>query len=169
MKRWELTDLYMIFSGNLPYQLLSHARRVVMAFPVNHEFDMTEIRFQTTLFLFNHKKMYLSFNRIRMLANVVDVFMIAESNITAGGDPKPLHFFEAFRSGFLAEFQHKILYVYRDFFPAGYVKDGWKADRCICPDFHDVINSEIWTIFPQVHSDTYVQIWDATSKRSFTR
>ena len=66
-----------------------------------------------------------------MLANVVDVFMIGESNITSGGDSKPLHFFEAFKSGYLAEFQHKILYVYRDQFPPGYVEDGWKADRCV--------------------------------------
>ena len=36
------------FSENLPYKLLSHARRVVMAFPVNHEFDMTEIRYDAT-------------------------------------------------------------------------------------------------------------------------
>ena len=64
-----------------------------------------------------------------MLANVVDVFIIGESNITAGRDPKPLHFFEALKSGFLDEFQHKILYVYRDHFPAGAVADGWKADR----------------------------------------
>ena len=76
-----------------------------------------------------------------MLANVVDVFVIAESNITAGGATKPLRFFEAFRSGYLADFQHKILYVYRDNFPSGYVKDGWKADRCLvqkCQIFNSV-------------------------------
>ena len=66
-----------------------------------------------------------------MLANVVDIFVIAESNITAGGAAKPLRFFEAFRSGYLANFQHKILYVYQDHFPSGYVRDGWKADRCL--------------------------------------
>ena len=33
------------FPGKIPYQLSTHAQRVVMAFPVNHEFDMTEIRF----------------------------------------------------------------------------------------------------------------------------
>ena len=74
-----------------------------------------------------------------MLANVVDVFIIAESNISAGGEPKPLNFFEAFRSGFLAEFQHKILYVYRDHFPPGYVIDGWKADRCCTQNFNDIM------------------------------
>ena len=76
-----------------------------------------------------------------MLANVVDVFIIAESNISAGGEPKPLNFFEAFRSGFLAEFQHKILYVYRDHFPPGYVIDGWKADRCLIQNVHDLMYS----------------------------
>ena len=46
-----------------------------------------------------------SFSRIRMLADVVDVFIIAESNITTGGDSKPLHFFEAFKAGYLAGWQ----------------------------------------------------------------
>ena len=69
------------------------------------------------------------------MASVVDVFIIAESNITAGGDTKPLRFFEALKSGFLAEFQHKILYVYRDHFPAGAVADGWKADRLSVHNF----------------------------------
>lgn len=63
-----------------------------------------------------------------MLADIVDVFIVAESNITAFGEAKPLYFFEAFKAGFLKEHQHKILYVYQDQFPAGYVEDGWKAD-----------------------------------------
>ena len=64
-----------------------------------------------------------------MLASVVDVFIVAESNVTASGDAKPLYFFEAFKAGFLDEFQHKILYVYQDRFPAGYVENGWLADE----------------------------------------
>ena len=64
-----------------------------------------------------------------MLADVVDVFIVSESNITTGGDSKPLHFFEAFKAGYLEEFQHKILYVYQDLFPPGYVENGWKADE----------------------------------------
>ena len=73
--------------------------------------------------------MYMFLARIRMLASVVDVFIIAESNITAGGETKPLYFFEAFKAGYLEEFQHKILYVYQDHFPPGYVENGWKADE----------------------------------------
>ena len=84
-----------------------------------------------------------------MLANVVDVFIIAESNISAGGEPKPLNFFEAFRSGFLAEFQHKILYVYRDHFPPGYVIDGWKADRYLIQKIYVMMYSE------SSHTDTF--------------
>ena len=81
--------------------------------------------------LSNLNNLMFSFSRIRMLADVVDVFIISESNITTGGDSKPLHFFEAFKAGYLAEFQHKIMYVYQDHFPDGFVKDGvldgWKA------------------------------------------
>ena len=62
-----------------------------------------------------------------MLSSVVDIFIIAESNITAGGDRKPLFFFEAMKAGFLKEFHHKILYVFQDHFPPGYVENGWKA------------------------------------------
>ena len=100
-----------------------------MAFPVNHELDMTEIRFTSFYSTTEHNLISRFFNRIRMLANVVDVFIIGESNITCAGDSKPLHFFEAFKSGYLAEFQHKILYVYRDEFPSGYVEDGSKAQK----------------------------------------
>ena len=32
-----------------------------------------------------------------MLASVVDIFIIAESNVSASGDTKPLYFFEAFK------------------------------------------------------------------------
>ena len=85
-----------------------------------------------------------------MLANVVDIFVIAESNITAGGAAKPLRFFEAFRSRYLANFQHKILYVYRDHFPSGYVKDGWKADRCL------IQNCQVFLFFIKFSSGTYV-------------
>ena len=49
----------------------------------------------------------------------------------AGGDPKPLYFFDAFRNGFLCDVQDKILYVYLDSFPDGYVADGWLADGSV--------------------------------------
>ena len=32
-----------------------------------------------------------------MLDSVVDIFIIAESNVSASGDAKPLYFFEAFK------------------------------------------------------------------------
>ncbi len=48
--------------------------------------------------------------------------------LSLGGDPKPLYFLNAFRKGYLCEFQNQILYVYLDKFPKGYVEDGWLAD-----------------------------------------
>ena len=53
---------------------------------------------------------------------------VSPSNLFSGGDPKPLYFYNAFVKGYLCEFQHKILYVYLDKFPKGYVEDGWLAD-----------------------------------------
>ena len=80
-----------------------------MGMIVNHELSFTEVRFYE-------------------LAKVVDVFVILESPITSGGDPKPLHFFDALQQGFLREFQDKILYVYLPEIPQNYIDDGWLAE-----------------------------------------
>ncbi len=49
-------------------------------------------------------------------------------NSFAGGDSKPLYFFDAFKSGFLHEFQHKILYIHLRTIPQEFILDGWKAE-----------------------------------------
>lgn len=85
-------------------------RRIVMGIVMNHELRMLEVR-------------------IRQLHSVVDVFVILESNITSGGDEKPLYVFDALQRGFLAEYQHKILYIYLNYIPKNYIRDGWQAEE----------------------------------------
>lgn len=91
------------------FSLRANPRRVIMGVVLNHELELLEVR-------------------IRQLHHVVDIFVIQESNITTGGDPKKLIVLNALREGFLKEFHWKLLYVYLDHFPPGYIKDGWKAD-----------------------------------------
>ena len=45
------------------------------------------------------------------------------------GEQKPLYLFEALKEGFLQGVHDKILYVYQDFFPPGYIEDGWQAQQ----------------------------------------
>ena len=40
-----------------------------------------------------------------------------------------MYFYEAFKRGYLCQHQSKILYVFLDYFPEGYVENGWKADE----------------------------------------
>lgn len=84
-------------------------RRVINGVTVNHEFAMFEAR-------------------LNELYEVVDVFIIAESNYTAHGDPKACLFLERLRSGYMREFQDKILYVSLDTFPRISKTNGWIAD-----------------------------------------
>ncbi|XP_059098126.1 beta-1,4-mannosyl-glycoprotein 4-beta-N-acetylglucosaminyltransferase-like [Tigriopus californicus] len=91
------------------FLLRTHPKRIIMGMVLNHELEMLEVR-------------------IRQLHHVVDIFVIQESNITTGGDAKKLVILNAMRRGFLEEFHWKILYVYLDHFPTGFIEDGWKAD-----------------------------------------
>ena len=61
-------------------------RRIVHATLANHEFDFFEAR-------------------IRSLADVVDAFIVQESNFTTFGSPKPLEFLTQFRRGWLWKHQ----------------------------------------------------------------
>nr|XP_053634686.1 uncharacterized protein LOC128690154 [Cherax quadricarinatus] len=84
-------------------------RRVINGLPVNHEFALFEAR-------------------MHELHDVVDVFIIAESNYTAHGDPKDFHFLARLREGYLKNFQNKIVYVPLGFFPSQSKENGWIAD-----------------------------------------
>jgi hypothetical protein len=61
-------------------------RRIIHALPVNHEFDFFE-------------------TRVKTLDEVVDVFVIQESNYTTFGTEKDLLFLDKLKSGWLPEVQ----------------------------------------------------------------
>ncbi|KAK4830916.1 hypothetical protein QYF61_014115 [Mycteria americana] len=84
-------------------------RRVINAINVNHEFDLLDVRFHE-------------------LGDVVDAFVVCESNFTAYGEPRPLKFREMLLNGSFDYIRHKVLYVFLDHFPAGGRQDGWIAD-----------------------------------------
>ena len=85
------------------------ARRLIHGLQVNHEFEMLEAR-------------------VKMLEDVVDVYLLLESNYTAYGSGKELLFLDKFRAGWLAEYQDKIQYVFLSFFHEAAKKNGWFAD-----------------------------------------
>lgn len=61
-------------------------RRIIQALPVNHEFDMFEVRANS-------------------LYDVVDVFLVGESNYTNAGTAKDTLFLHKFQAGWLKNFQ----------------------------------------------------------------
>ncbi|XP_058164811.1 beta-1,4-mannosyl-glycoprotein 4-beta-N-acetylglucosaminyltransferase isoform X2 [Dasypus novemcinctus] len=84
-------------------------RRVINAININHEFDLLAVRFHE-------------------LGDVVDAFVVCESNFTAYGEPRPLKFREMLTNGTFEYIRHKVLYVFLDHFPPGGRQDGWIAD-----------------------------------------
>ena len=84
-------------------------RRLIHALQVNHEFDLFEARME-------------------MLKDVVDVYLLLESNYTACGNEKQLLFMNKFRAGWLENFQDKIQYVFLSFFHEAAKTNGWFAD-----------------------------------------
>jgi beta-1,4-mannosyl-glycoprotein beta-1,4-N-acetylglucosaminyltransferase len=75
----------------------------------NHEFDFFE-------------------TRVRSLKDVVDVFLVQESNYTTFGGSKELEFLSRLRRGWLKEHQEKIGYVYLSHFTEKGKTNGWYAD-----------------------------------------
>lgn len=73
---------------------------------MNVEFEMLEIR-------------------LHELGDIVDVFLILESNYTAYGDPKSLRLRDELASGKHAKYASKIVYVLLDYFPAEGRTNGW--------------------------------------------
>lgn len=106
---------YSVQKSNIPLDTSSlerrkEPRRVIHGINVNHEVDFFEIR-------------------LHELADVIDLFIICESNYTAYGLPKNLTFLTLLKKGFFKEFQHKIVYLFLDHFPRGGKEDGWVADK----------------------------------------
>jgi len=91
-------------------RLRSQPRRVIYAFPFNVEFDMLELR-------------------LAELADVVDVFLILESNYTRRGTLKPLRLLERLRNEtFLQNVAAKVVHIFLNHFPAKARKDGRVAE-----------------------------------------
>ena len=87
-------------------------RRIINAFPFNYEFEMLEARFLE-------------------IGDVVDVFLILESNYTAYGTPKSLRLFDALLEGKYAKYAQKIVHVFLDYFPLEAYKNGWIIDNLL--------------------------------------
>merc|ERR1712012_176950 len=85
-------------------------RRVIYAIPVNHEFDLFE-------------------TRMAMQADVVDVFILHESNYTNSGHAKERLFFKKFQNEkWFRQYFHKFIYIFQDTFPEEGKLDGVIAD-----------------------------------------
>lgn len=84
-------------------------RRIICMIGFNHEFDLLETRFHET-------------------GDVVDVFIILESNYTNFGQPKKLLLLNKLREGFLRKWHDKIVYLFLDHFPEAGLEDGWVAE-----------------------------------------
>ena len=85
-------------------------RRLIYAFPVNHEFDLFE-------------------TRMAMQADVVDVFVLHESNYTNSGNPKTALFLNKFqRERWLNKNFKKFVYIFQNTFPEEGKSDGKLAD-----------------------------------------
>lgn len=84
-------------------------RRLIHALPVNLELDLFE-------------------TRIASLYDVVDVFLIGESNMTNSGGHRELSFHQLLQGGWLRPYHDKIVYVFRGVPPPKGFDDGVYAD-----------------------------------------
>lgn len=89
---------------------LKNPRRIIQAFPFNMEFSMLEARLDE-------------------VGDIVDVFMILESNYTAFGDPKDLYLLQRLREGYYSKFACKIVHVFLPYFPLKAYSNGWEIDN----------------------------------------
>ena len=89
--------------------LRNKPRKIIQAFPFNMEFEMLELRFLE-------------------LKDVVDVYLILESNFSASGSAKELHLLNRLKAGMYPEVANKIVHVFLDYFPKGADKNGWITD-----------------------------------------
>ena len=88
-------------------------RRLIYAMPFNNEFDLLEAK-------------------IMALIDIVDLFIIVESNYTAAGKPKDCALLNRLNSGFLSQYHSKqILYVPLYYFPTLAYANGWIIDALL--------------------------------------
>ena len=89
-------------------------RRIIYAMPFNNEFDLFEAK-------------------IMMLYDIVDLFIILESNYTAAGMPKDYALLSKLENGYLGTpYQRKrILYIKLEYFPKEAYANGWIIDALL--------------------------------------
>ena len=108
-----IPDMYYFSSGSgflRGTRPRTHFRRIINALAFNVEFELLEAR-------------------LYELNDVVDVFVIFESNFSNYGEPKPLRLLQRLQKGYLKDFHHKIVYIMRDYFPDGGKENGWMVDE----------------------------------------
>lgn len=87
-------------------------RRLIHGININHELEFFQVR-------------------LEQVGDIVDVLIVGESNLTAGGDASLLYLLPELKKGFMGRFQHKIIHVLIDHFPERGHTDGWFADTFI--------------------------------------
>lgn len=90
--------------------LRASSRRVINAISFNVEFELLEAR-------------------LHELRDLVDVFVIYESNYTLFGDPKPLRLFNRLLKGYLGEFHSRIFYLFCGTYPLDRREEGWVPEQ----------------------------------------
>ena len=91
---------------------LKNPRRIIQAFPFNMEFAMLEARLEE-------------------FGDLVDVFLILESNYTAYGDPKDVRLLRKLREGYYRNYSCKMVHVFLDYFPDEGYQNGWIEDNLL--------------------------------------
>ena len=107
-----------VWFSDLPHKIMhllkprirQRSRRIIHAMPFNMEFSMLEAR-------------------LAELGDLVDVFLILESNYTAYGRHKPLRLLEMLCQGKYKEYSKKIVHIWLDYFPKSAYVNGWLIDK----------------------------------------
>ncbi len=87
----------------------TNPRRVINALKFNMEFDLLEVR-------------------LHELYDVVDAFVVYESNYTTYGNAKRLRLLDRLLGGYLSQFHHKLVYIFDGSFPLSYRQKSWLPD-----------------------------------------
>ncbi|XP_040566404.1 beta-1,4-mannosyl-glycoprotein 4-beta-N-acetylglucosaminyltransferase isoform X2 [Lepeophtheirus salmonis] len=84
-------------------------RRIIQGLLFNHEYELLELRLATNY-------------------DVVDAFIIQESNYTMIGEKKDIGLFDGISKGWMNQYQDKLLYVFLSFFLKEWDSNGWLAE-----------------------------------------
>lgn len=125
--------------SDYPYEygvkIMSKPRRIIYAFPFSYEFEMLEAR-------------------LAEVGEIVDTFLVVESNYTASGVAKERLLWNRLQTGYLKEYHAKIVYVFLNYFPVEGFRDGWVVDELIrnyisakgLPRLHNVREDDIFLL-----------------------